>query len=77
MTNTTNTAAIEADFSNAVTMQTRALRLKSRAMKAGDYGNAAAYRDEASKWAMTAWSIAGSIDRFRAAALATAARAAA
>ena len=77
MTTTTNTAAIEAEFTNAVTMQTRALRLKSRALKASDYGNAAAYRDEASKWALTAWSIAGSIDRFRVNALAAAARAAA
>ncbi len=77
MTTTTDTAAIEADFSNAVTMQVRALRLKTRATKAGDYGNAAAYRDEASKWALTAWSIAGRIDRFRVNALAAAARAAA
>lgn len=77
MTTTTDTAAIEADFTNAVTMQVRALRAKTRALKAGDYGNAAAHRDEASKWALTAWSIASSIDRFRVNALAAAARAAA
>jgi hypothetical protein len=73
----TNIKTIEADFSNAVTMQARAIRLRSLAIKAGDYGNAATYRAEASKWAMTAWSLSSSIDRDRLHALATAARAAA
>jgi hypothetical protein len=75
--NQTDTAALEADFTNAVKMNVRALRLKSRATKAGDYGNAAIHLDAASKWWWAAWSIAGKIDRFRVNALVTAATAAA
>ena len=74
MTTPKNTAAIEADFTHAMQMQIRALRLKSRATKALDYGNAATHQAEASKWAMTAWSLASSIDRDRLAAIAKAAR---
>ena len=76
-TELTNTAALEADFSHAVTMQTRELRLKTRAAKAGNYGAARQHQSEAAKWALAAWSIASSLDRFRVAKLAAAARAAA
>lgn len=73
----TTIAAIEAEFTNAVKMNVRALRLKSRATKAGDYGNAAIHLEEASKWWWAAWSIAGKIDRFRVNALVAAAKASA
>ena len=76
-TTTTDTAAIEAEFTNAVQMNVRALRLKSRAIKAGDHGAAAMHLEEASKWWWAAWSIAGKIDRFRVNALVAAAKASA
>jgi hypothetical protein len=76
-TETLTTETTIAAFSHAVTMQTRELRLKSRAVKAGNFGNAGHHATEASKWAMTAWSLAGNLDRFLVAKLASAAKAAA
>ena len=60
-TTATATETTIAAFSHAVTMQTRELRLKSRAVKAGNFGNAGHHATEASKWAMTAWSLAGNL----------------
>lgn len=76
-TETTATETTIAAFSHAVTMQTRELRLKSRAMKAGNFSAASHHVAEASKWAMTAWSLAGNLDRFLVAKLAAAAKASA